>query len=419
MARRKDAQAEGQMELPLFETRRMLSSSGGSVPVEEAELWTSRQRQASPLHEVSYRACFKPQLPRYFIERLSAPGELVYDPFGGRGTTAIEAALLGRRAASNDVNPLSALLCRPRLEIPELSAVERRLESVELSSGLDAGIDLGMFYHRETLDQLLSLRRHLLSRRASGEEDAVDRWIAMVATNRLTGHSKGFFSVYTLPPNQAVSAKRQILINEKLEQEPEPRDVPAIILKKSKQLLGKLSKGELSNLRRAAKDALLLTGSAASTPSIPDESVSLVVTSPPFLDVVQYKDDNWLRCWFNGIDSEAVAKGMTMSKTVAGWSAAMLEVFKELKRVLKPGGRVAFEVGEVRKGKLRLEEYAEAAGTEAGLRCEKVLVNEQSFTKTSKIWGVSNNELGTNSNRIVLFAKRAALSSRPCAAPRR
>ena len=34
-----------------------------NVPVYEAELWTSRQRQASPIHEISYRACFKPQLP--------------------------------------------------------------------------------------------------------------------------------------------------------------------------------------------------------------------------------------------------------------------------------------------------------------------------------------------------------------------
>ena len=34
-----------------------------NVPVYEEELWTSRQRQASPIHEISYRACFKPQLP--------------------------------------------------------------------------------------------------------------------------------------------------------------------------------------------------------------------------------------------------------------------------------------------------------------------------------------------------------------------
>ena len=36
---------------------------------------------------------------------------------------------------------------------------------------------------------------------------------------------------------------------------------------------------------------------------IPDDSASLVVTSPPFLDVVDYQGDNWLRCWFIGVDS--------------------------------------------------------------------------------------------------------------------
>ncbi len=379
------------------------------VTLERGEFWTSRQRQASSLHEVSYRACFKPQLPRYFIERYTAPGDLVYDPFGGRGTTAVEAALLGRRVASNDANPLSAMLCRPRLEVPEIEDIERRLGEIDFHDAPDADqqLDLSMFYHKDTLRALLALKKHLLTRRAEGSEDAADRWIAMVASNRLTGHSKGFFSVYTLPPNQAVSAKRQIAINQRLKQEPEPRDVPAIILKKSRQLLKDVGAAEKADLRAAAKDALLLTGAAAKTPALPDGSVALAVTSPPFLDVVQYKDDNWLRCWFNGIDSESVGRGITMARTIGSWTDAMREVFKELRRVLKPGGRVAFEVGEVRKGSLRLEEFAEAAGSDAGLRCEKILINEQSFTKTSKIWGVSNNAKGTNSNRIALFVKPA------------
>src|SRR5215468_7252356 len=55
------------------------------VPTYVNEFWTARQRQASTLQEISYRACFKPQLPRFFIERLSKLGEVVYDPFMGRG----------------------------------------------------------------------------------------------------------------------------------------------------------------------------------------------------------------------------------------------------------------------------------------------------------------------------------------------
>ena len=48
-----------------------------NVPTCINEFWTARQRQASSLHEISYRACFKPQLPRFFIERLTQPGEVV------------------------------------------------------------------------------------------------------------------------------------------------------------------------------------------------------------------------------------------------------------------------------------------------------------------------------------------------------
>jgi hypothetical protein len=54
------------------------------VPTYVNEFWTSKQRAAHSLHEVSYRACFKPQLPRFFIQRLTKPGDVVFDPFMGR-----------------------------------------------------------------------------------------------------------------------------------------------------------------------------------------------------------------------------------------------------------------------------------------------------------------------------------------------
>lgn len=164
------------------------------------EFWTAGQRQAHSIHEVSYRACFKPQLPRFFIDRLSAPGEAVYDPFMGRGTTPIEAALAGRTPIGNDVNPLSPLLTRPRLDPPSLAAVAARLEEVPWGRGEIEREDLLVFYHPETLRHLCALRRFLLERAPlDGEPDAPDDWIRMVALNRLTGHSPGFFSVYTLP----------------------------------------------------------------------------------------------------------------------------------------------------------------------------------------------------------------------------
>lgn len=375
------------------------------VPVYNGELWTASQRQASSIHEVSYRACFKPQLPAYFINQLTEPGDRVYDPFAGRGTTAIEAALLGRNVIANDVNPLSAIFIEPRLELPELADIEARLATIQHARSEKTSLDLSMFYHRDTARELMGLRNYLNARRADYTEDGIDRWIRMVATNRLTGHSPGFFSVYTLPPNQAASPDNQIKINTRLKQKPEYRDVHALILKKSQQLQSRLSATDRQHLREAALNAAYLNDDAADTIGIPTECVKLTVTSPPFLDVVQYAKDNWLRCWFNGLDEQEIASRITMCGTVAHWSTVMLQVFRELYRITVPNGWVAFEVGEVRGGKIRLDEIVAPIGISAGFACMAVAINAQKFTKTANIWGVRNNSQGTNTNRIVLFRK--------------
>jgi hypothetical protein len=396
--------------VPLF-TAAMADAAGEfrsgnrSIAVYRGEFWTAKQRQAAPIHEVSYRACFKPQLPAYFISRLTAPGDIVYDPFSGRGTTAIEAALRGRRAIANDINPLSAILTRARMEPPGLDAIATRLAALELDAALPRAPDLSMFFHKDTLREIAALRGYLQKRHARGKEDAIDQWIRMVATNRLTGHSKGFFSVYTLPPNQAASAQNQIRINKKLKQKPAYRDIRTIILRKSAQLQRNLSSEQRASLKAVAATAKFLTGAADKTNSIRSGTVQLTVTSPPFLDIVQYANDNWLRCWFNNLDANAISAGITMSRTIEDWNKAIAKVFTELYRVTKSGGWVAFEVGEVRKGKIRLEEHVVPLGFGAGFACEAILINEQRFTKTANIWGVGNNEAGTNSNRIVVFRK--------------
>ncbi|MHA1230586.1 MAG: DNA methyltransferase [Candidatus Helarchaeota archaeon] len=379
--------------------------NGKNIPKYINEYWTSKQRQASSIHEISYRACFKPQLPHFFIKIFTEPGDIVYDPFSGRGTTIIEAALMGRRVISNDINPLSRILAEPRLDIADFTEIMNTLDEIPIYENLRAEIDLSMFYHPLTEAEIVSLQKYLDERRKNGNENRADRWIRMVATNRLTGHSKGFFSVYTLPPNQAVSPERQKLINQKLNQKPEYRDVKKLILKKSNSLLRNLSESQIKNLRKAYKTALFLENDARHTHQIKSESVKLTVTSPPFLNIVQYSKDNWLRCWFNRINIDEVAKKITTPRSIKQWSEIMQEVFYELFRITKPDGWVAFEVGEVKKGTLKLDEYVVPLGLNAGFECEGILINLQKFTKTSNIWGVNNNNLGTNTNRIVLFHK--------------
>ncbi|QGP78031.1 DNA methyltransferase [Sphingobium sp. CAP-1] len=367
------------------------------IPYFVNEYWTAGQRQGHSIHEISYRACFKPQLPAFFIDRLTQPGDVVHDPFMGRGTTPIQAALMGRAPSATDINPLSALLTRPRLAPPDPADVDRFLGSMDWDRPVDVEDDLLVFYHPQTLRHLTLLRDHLLRSAPlhDNHPDPVADWVRMVAINRLTGHSPGFFSVYTLPPNQAVSITAQRKINEKRGQTPPVRDIRKLIVKKSRTLL--------KDGRPAPRSATLLTGPADRSSAIPPGSVQLVVTSPPFLDIVQYADDNWLRCWFAGIDMSCVP--IAMHRTEEAWTAMIRKVLEEQARILIGGGHIAFEVGEVRKGKVLLERLVWKAAE--GLPFDRlgVVVNQQEFTKTANCWGVNNNSGGTNTNRIVVLRK--------------
>jgi hypothetical protein len=375
----------------------------GHYPVIDTELWTAKQRQMCSLHEISYRACFKAELPEFFISRFSKENEIVYDPFAGRGTTAIQASLMGRRFIANDINPLMKVLAEPRTNPPPLEAVQRRLHEIDLTRSIPKEEDepeVEVFFSPQTLAEIRALKSYLLQRRLQGTEDRVDQWIRMVATNRLTGHSKGFFSVYTLPPNQAVTPERQKKINEKYKNPTdEYRDVKNIILKKSKALLKEVP------TPWPGVGGEFLNQDAANTYLIPENQVHLIVTSPPFLDQVQYHQDNWLRCWFNHINTEEVAINLTQYRSIEHWSEAMQSVFEEFRRILVPGGYGAFEVGEVRKGKIRLDDYVFPLIQKAGLEPIATYINRQQFTKTANIWGISNNSVGTNTNRVILFSK--------------
>lgn len=385
-----------------FGSRTGITTTAG-VPTFTNEFWTSGQRQANRIHEISYRACFKPQLPAFFIEHLAGPEGTVHDPFMGRGTTVIESALKGRDVSGADINPLSYMLVSPRLDPPTVREVEDRLAGIELDQGLNDGFDdLLAFYHPTTLGRLTALRRYLLDRDSSGALDRTDAFIRMVAINRLTGHSPGFFSVYTLPPNQAVSAKRQTEINRKRGQTPPARDVKALILKKTRSLLRDMT-DELRRELRSLAAPNLVTGLAWETVSIPDGSVGLVITSPPFLDVVDYRADNWLRCWFAGIDPSGVQ--ISAPSRLEEWSGMVNETLIEQHRLLRPEGHVCFEVGEVRRGAVKLEELVLEAARGTGLSPVCVVINSQEFTKTSHLWGIHNASRGTNTHRIVVLRR--------------
>ena len=184
--------------------------------------------------------------------------------------------------------------------------------------------------------------------------DYIDEWIRMIALNRLTGHSSGFFSVYTMPPNQAVSADSQRKINEKRKQTPQPRNVDELIIKKSKTLLSDGAM-KIDNFRFGSSPV-------NETKFINDNEVDLIVTSPPFLDVVDYKTDNWMRCRFAGIDPDKIKISehrsvieAILSKAQEAVSLGKLEDPDVLNQIINIGERKGVGKTRVRRQRGRLD----------------------------------------------------------------
>jgi hypothetical protein len=67
---------------------------------------------------------------------------------------------------------------------------------------------------------------------------------------------------------------------------------------------------------------------------------------------------------------------------------------------------LAFEVGEVRNGEIRLDEFIAPLGRQAGFDCLGVVINLQTFTKTSNIWGVHNNAAAPTPTASSCFRKK-------------
>jgi DNA modification methylase len=107
-----------QFELPLeakpLASRRGVRNNQYSIERLANMDWQGlRRRTAGTIHNLHpYPTRFAPAVPAKLIETLSAPGDVVLDPFCGSGTTLIEARRLGRSAIGVDLSPLAVLISR-------------------------------------------------------------------------------------------------------------------------------------------------------------------------------------------------------------------------------------------------------------------------------------------------------------------
>ena len=78
----------------------------------------------------SYMAMFPPTIPHVFVRWLTSPGDTVYDPFCGRGTTVLEACRLGRIGLDQTRIPLLWILTSAKANPPSHSAIRLRLSQL-------------------------------------------------------------------------------------------------------------------------------------------------------------------------------------------------------------------------------------------------------------------------------------------------
>jgi len=387
---------------PLAESRRrVVRHEAGTYPQIAGEFWTARQRQMNSLHyAISYRGSFKPELPAFFIERFSKPGDIVFDPFSGRGTTVLQAVLSDRLGWGNDVNPLSELITRAKVCPATLEQVRDYLADVDFDdpgSGPDAE-DLGMFYHPDTLVELMALRRHVhVNLTATG------RFVALIALSRLHGHSPGFLSVYSFP-QISVTREAQRRINERRGQRPEYRDVRSRIIRKAQRALRDC---DPKQIRQRGRHCLLTQEDSRDMSDIPSGAVDLIVTSPPFLNKVDYILDNWLEMWFLRMEPDEMEGSVVQTSEMAEWQEFILGSLREMRRVLRPGGTCVVEVGDVlhNSDEVNLDEVIVELAADADLSVQAVMVQVQEFTKLAHCFRVRNNEKGTNTNRCVVLRR--------------
>jgi len=369
-ARRTGATAAEQLalELPLELPR---------IPL--APEWKDQQRLwGHPFHPMcSYLASFPAALTHAFIARYSRPGDVVLDPFSGRGTTPLQACAEGRIGVGNDLNPFAHLLTAAKVEPPTRAQAATRLAQLRLAwnagsaawlalaalvyadptgatalvpragSGRSPGdatetvpVEVALAFHPRTLGQLLFVRTALRL------DDRTDRFLAAAVTGILHGKSASYLS--ELMPNTFSMAPRYVRdFAARTEFASPERDVFNGLSKKLDRLFreppprtqGVALLGDARDIASRARAALRGWGR-------PDRA-RLVVASPPYLRVVKYGYYNWLRTWFLGFDARAIDAALDDAHHRTPYLAFLRDVLAGLRPVLTDDAVVVLVIGDV------------------------------------------------------------------------
>jgi hypothetical protein len=377
-------------------------------PHPAVEAWRKAPRRwGDPLHSLcSYMAMFPPAIPHVFIDWLTQPGDTVYDPFSGRGTTAVEACLQGRRGLGSDYNPLAVVLTSAKVDPPTWEEISERLgalrRKVRVLSIAREDKQIRSIFSDHTLGQLLWLRKHL------DRENRTDKFLLATLTGilHLNANSAGIPRGLTVSmPNTFAMAPGYVMkfVEEHGLVAPDV-DVICALERRAKQLRSSL---ELPMRGEGWSQDVL----AAPSDRFRDKRAKLIFTSPPYLHVIKYGKFNWIRLWLLGENPKEVDSALLSTSSLKRYLEFMSCVLRRLAQCVSDDGYACLVIGDVRKNdvSLRLAEHvARECVPGSGLKEMAILVDElPSEQKVSRIWGATRGR-ATKTDRILILGGRRA-----------
>lgn len=346
---------------------------------------------------------FPPHIPRVFIEWLTTLGDVVYDPFSGRGTAPLEACRLGRIGLGSDANPLAYVLTGAKVDPPTMKDISTRLETLRKSipprKRWDAPDDIEMLYGRKVLRQLCWLRTKL------NITEPTDRFLmsailGMLHANYQPGLPARGFSI-SMPNTFSMSPAyvRRYIDEHRLR----PPDVDVFDMVRRK--VERMAVPGANATRGAAwtADARKLSRSF-------EKRARLVFTSPPYLGVIQYGKYNWIRLWMLGHQPRDVDHNLVATGSLRRYLDFMDEVLVSMYRVVAVNGYLCLMIGDVSdkstESTLNLAEtvWRNCAEPSGWRRLGVVNDHLPQEHKVSRIWGHNRKGCATKVDRILILA---------------
>ncbi|WP_236786891.1 DNA methyltransferase [Allochromatium tepidum] len=243
-----------------------------------------------------YFTMFPLDFPLNILQRKARSGDVVLDPFCGRGTTNFAARLVGLRSLGVDSSPVAIAITASKLAtatVDDILAEARSILTERDAHHIPTGEFWQWAFHPTVLDSLCRFREAFM------EDCTTDARIALrgIVLGALHGpRQKNFPSYFSnqCPRTYAPKPAYALRFWQKRGLVPEPVDVLAVIERRAKRYFRTSS--DITGAVRLADSR----NADSLQPETPGTRFDWVITSPPYYGMRTYIPDQWLRNWFVG-----------------------------------------------------------------------------------------------------------------------